>query len=55
MIKVHVPRNFRITNPPSTVLISGMPLWRAWGAKFLTKRLALVAKTIWRRRVREDR
>lgn len=45
MIKVHVPINRRMTNPPSTVLISGIPLCFAYGAYSITKMLAEMPKT----------
>jgi hypothetical protein len=42
---VHVPMNLRITNPPSTVLISGIPLCFAYKAYSLTNTLAATANT----------
>jgi hypothetical protein len=45
---VHVPINLRITNPPRTVLISGIPLCFAYKAYSFTKILAIRAKPTWR-------
>jgi hypothetical protein len=45
IISVQVPMNRLMTNPPRTVLISGMPLCRAYGAYFVTRVLAEAAKT----------
>lgn len=44
MTKVHAPRNLLITKPPSTVLISGIPLCLAYSAYSLTRLLAQRAK-----------
>lgn len=43
MAKVQVPINLRITNPPKTVLISGIPLCFANGANSFTRMLAVTA------------
>lgn len=40
---VHVPINLRITKPPNTVLISGIPLCFAYNAYSLTSTLAVIA------------
>lgn len=45
----HPPKNFRMTKPPSTVLISGIPLCLAYGAYFLTKKLAVAANSTCKR------
>lgn len=43
MIKVHVPMNLRMTKPPNTVLISGIPLCFAYKAYSVTRILAVTA------------
>ena len=48
MIKVQLPMKRRMTKPPNTVLISGMPLCLAYVAYVLTNTLAQAAKnTFW--------
>jgi hypothetical protein len=42
--KVHVPMKFRITKPPNTVLISGIPLCLAYNAYSFTNTLAVAAR-----------
>lgn len=41
---VQPPRKWRITKPPNTVLISGIPLCLAYGENSLTSKLAQAAK-----------
>jgi hypothetical protein len=47
--RVHVPMNRRITKPPSTVLISGIPLCFAYNAYSFTKILAVIANNTWKK------
>jgi hypothetical protein len=47
MRRTHVPINLRMTNPPSIVLISGIPLCFAYGAYATTNKLAAPANTIY--------
>ena len=48
VMRVQVPRNLRMTKPPRTVLISGIPLCFAWIPYSATSRAAQKAKPICR-------